>query len=59
MTQFQFELICKIICEGAPVLAQELCGALEAFAQEYNKLVSENEQLKAQLTVESSENSEE
>lgn len=50
MTQFQFELICKIIENGAPVLANELCGALNAFIQEYTKVAEENKQLKAHTT---------
>lgn len=49
MTQFQFDLICKIIEQGAPVLADELRGALEAFVQSFNNLVAENEQLKTKL----------
>ena len=53
MTQFQFDLICKIICTGAPALAEELCGALETFVQNYEQLVAENMQLKAQFNSES------
>ena len=41
MTQFQFELICKIIENGAPALAGELCGALDSLMKEYNALVAE------------------
>jgi len=39
MTQFQFDMICKIIQNGAPVLANELCGALNDLVVDYNKLV--------------------
>lgn len=49
MTQFQFDLICKIIDQGAPVLAGELCGALNTLVLERNALVAENEQLKANI----------
>jgi hypothetical protein len=50
MTQFQFELICKIIENGAPALAQELCSALDSFVQAFNALRAENEELKKQAT---------
>jgi hypothetical protein len=50
MNQTQFDLICKIIQIGAPVLAEELCGALANLAREYTALAEENESLKAQLT---------
>jgi hypothetical protein len=49
MTQFQFDLICKIIDTGAPVLAEELCGALNTLVQSFNSTIVENETLKAQL----------
>ena len=49
MTQFQFDVICKIIEIGAPALANELCGALDAFVQSYNEIAKENSDLKAQL----------
>ena len=51
MTQFQFDLICKIIESGAPVLAEELCGALTTFVQSFNGTIAENEMLKAQLAA--------
>ena len=50
MNQTQFDLICKIIQNGAPALAEELCGALANLAREYTALTEENESLKAQLT---------
>ena len=50
MNQTQFDLICKIIQNGAPVLAEELCGALANLARECTALAEENETLKAQLT---------
>jgi hypothetical protein len=49
MTQFQFDLICKIIESGAPALAKELCGALDTFVQSYNSALAENTSLKTQL----------
>jgi hypothetical protein len=49
MTQFQFDLICKIIESGAPALANELCGALDTFVQSYNSALAENTNLKTQL----------
>lgn len=49
MTQLQFDLICKIIENGAPALANELCGALDAFVKSYTGLADENEQLKEQI----------
>ena len=52
MTQFQFDLICKIIETGAPALANELIGAMRGLAEEYTKLAEENEQLKSQATSE-------
>ena len=49
MTQFQFEVICKIIENGAPALANELCGTLHNLVQSYNEVITENEKLKAQV----------
>lgn len=49
MTQFQFDLICKIINAGAPALAEELCNSLGTLVQAYNNVVTENEKLKADL----------
>jgi len=49
MTQFQFDLICKVIEGGAPALANELCGALDSLVQSYNEIVKENADLKIQL----------
>jgi hypothetical protein len=50
MTQFQFELICKIVSAGAPALANELNVALDEFVQSYNVCLEENAQLRAQIT---------
>jgi hypothetical protein len=55
MTQFQFDLICKIISNGAPVLAEELCNALDFFVRDRNALAAENEQLKTQIASMTSE----
>jgi hypothetical protein len=49
MTQFQFDLICKLIENGAPVLANELCSALNGLVQTCNNTIAENEQLKTQI----------
>jgi len=49
MTQFQFDLICKIIENGAPALANELCNSLDALVKAYTECMTENEQLKAKL----------
>jgi hypothetical protein len=38
MTQLQFDMINKIIRAGAPVLADELCSALNDFVVNYNTL---------------------
>ena len=44
MTRIQYEIIRKLISTGAPVLAAELCGALDNLIQAYN---ATNEELKA------------
>lgn len=49
MTQFQFDMICKIITNGAPALADELVTALDSFVRDRNALAEENEQLKKQI----------
>ena len=46
MTQLQFELICKIVQNGAPALAEELCGSLNDLVVDRNRLAEENERLK-------------
>ena len=43
MTQTQFDLICKIIQNGAPALAEELCGAIANLIQAYAALAEEKE----------------
>lgn len=55
MTQFQFDMICKIIEQGAPALAAELCNALDSFVRDRNALATENEQLKTQIASMTSE----
>ena len=40
MTQFQFDMICKIIQNGAPALANELCNSLNDLVVDYNKLAN-------------------
>jgi hypothetical protein len=49
MTQFQFDVICKLIDAGAPALAPELKNAILGLAQSFEAAVAENEQLKARL----------
>jgi hypothetical protein len=49
MTQFQFDLICKLIETGAPALANELITALQEMVKICNATAEENTQLKAQL----------
>lgn len=46
MTQFQFEVICKVLDNAVPALAPELCGALNNLVVSYNTLAAENAQLK-------------
>lgn len=43
MTQQQFEIICKIIENGAPALANELCNALNNLVVERNNLAQQLE----------------
>lgn len=49
MTQFQFDVICKLIDNGAPAFAPELKNAILGLAQSFEAAVAENEQLKARL----------
>ena len=49
MTQFQFDLICKLIETGAPALANELITALQEMVKICNATAEENTQLKAQI----------
>jgi len=48
MTQLQFDMICKIIQNGAPVLANELCNSLTHLVVDYNKMAEELDSLKEQ-----------
>ena len=41
MTQFEFDVIVKLVENGAPALAHELCGSLNDLVVEYNKLRAE------------------
>ena len=58
MTQFQFDLICKVIDAGAPVLAEELCSSLNSLVQDFNAVLKENQELKTQLEAINSTESE-
>jgi hypothetical protein len=49
MTQFQFDLICRVINAGAPILAEELCNSLNSLVQDFNAVLKENQELKVQL----------
>ena len=58
MTQFQFEVICKLIDVGAPALAPELKNAILGLAKSLEAAVAENEQLKAKLEASTEKQSE-
>ena len=45
MTQQQFEIICKIIENGAPALANELCNALNNLVIDRNNLAKQLEEI--------------
>lgn len=49
MTQFQFEVICKVIESGAPALSNELCSSLNDLVVDRNQLAKQVEDLKSQL----------
>lgn len=49
MTQFQFEMICKIVQSGAPALSNELCSSLNDLVVDRNQLAKQVEDLKSQL----------
>lgn len=49
MNQFQFDIILKIIEQGAPVLYKDLATALNNLVVERNSLDQENKDLRAQL----------
>lgn len=46
MTQFQYDAIMKVICSGAPALADELCQSLANLVQENNALKNELNEIK-------------
>ena len=41
MTQFEFDVIVKLVENGAPALARELCGSLNDLVVEYNQMKQE------------------
>ena len=43
MTQYQFDTIMKVIENGAPALANELCNSLNDLVNNYNALRKEKE----------------
>ena len=47
MTQFQFDMICKVIQSGAPALANELCNSLNDLVVDYNKLTERIQSIQA------------
>jgi hypothetical protein len=49
MNQFQYDMICKIIQNGAPALAKELCDALQNFVGSYNSISDELQALREEL----------
>lgn len=46
MTQFQYDAIVKIICSGAPALADELCRCLADLINENSEIKKEIKELK-------------
>lgn len=46
MTQLQYDMIVKVIQNGAPALAEELISALGALITSYQELKAEREQEK-------------
>lgn len=46
MTQYQYETIVKIIANGAPALATELCDALKEVILELNQLKEKSKEEK-------------
>lgn len=52
MNQFQLEIIAEIIKNGAPVLANQLLGALWDLVQENERLTVENARLTEALAKE-------
>lgn len=58
MTQFQFDVICKLIDTGAPALASELKNAILGLAKSLEAAVAESEQLKAKLEASTEKQSE-
>ena len=56
MNQFQLDVIAEIIKNGAPVLANQLLGALWDLVQENERLTVENTRLATALANETSKN---
>lgn len=56
MNQFQLDVIAEIIKNGAPVLANQLLGALWDLVQENERLTVENTRLTTALANETSKN---
>lgn len=52
MNQIQYEIIKKLIQNGAPALAEELLGALDAYINDHNELIKKY----TDLTTEKAEN---
>ena len=55
MTQEQYELICKIITNGAPALSNELCTALNNLINSFNATQKELDMLKQEKCTTKSE----
>ena len=49
MTQANYDIICKVIQNGAPALANELIGAISNLITDANALLKERDELKAKL----------
>ena len=50
MNQYQFDTIMKVIENGAPALANELCGSLNDLVNDYNALREEKDKQEAKKT---------
>ena len=49
MTQANYDIICKVIQNGAPALANELIGAISNLINDANALLTERDELKAKV----------
>lgn len=59
MTQYQYDTIMKLIVNGAPVLANELCRSLADIVNERNDFKAQLEKIKSDAENAKDENKEE